>query len=260
MSEATRAPAPPPTAASATPYDAAFYAQQADESLRSARAVVPLVLDLVRPASVLDVGCGVGTWLRAFAENGVTDFLGLDGDYVNRADLRIPAERFRAADLTAPPDLGRRFDLAACLEVAEHLPETAAPGLVGLLTTAAPVVLFSAAAPGQGGTNHINERWPAFWRGLFAARGFVRLDPFRPRIWRDRRVNWWYQQNLFLYAREAELASRPALGEEHELVKEFPFELVHEQVLGPLTQPPTLGATVRGLPGAAWRAVRRRLG
>jgi hypothetical protein len=176
---------------------------------------------------------------------------------VNRADLRIPAEKFRAADLTAPPDLGRRFDLAVCLEVAEHLPASASPKLIAFLTTAAPVVLFSAAPPKQGGTNHINERWPAFWRELFAARGFVRLDPFRPRVWRDRRVNWWYQQNLFLYVREADLADRPALRAEYELAKEFPFELVHEQVFGPLIAPPALGATVRALPGAAWRAVRR---
>jgi SAM-dependent methyltransferase len=254
VSEATRTP---PAGAGATPYGAAFYAQQADESLRSARVVVPLVLDLVGPGSVLDVGCGVGTWLCAFAESGVTDFLGLDGDYVNRADLRIPPERFRAADLTGPPDVGRPFDLAVCVEVAEHLPERASAGLVALLTGSAPVVLFSAAPPNQRGTKHINERWPAFWRELFAARGFVRLDPLRPRIWRDRRVNWWYQQNLFLYVREAELGARPLLRAEYELAKEFPFELLHEQVFGQLIQPPALGATVRALPGAAWRAVRR---
>src|SRR5204862_3532668 len=144
-------------------------------SLRSARAVVPLVMELVRPASVLDVGCGLGTWLAAFAEAGVADFLGMDGDYVDRAKLKIPAERFRAADLTNPPSPGRTFDLAVCLEVAEHLPEKASPRLVELLATAAPVVLFSAALPGQGGTRHINEQWPAFWQRLFAARGFVRL-------------------------------------------------------------------------------------
>src|SRR5436190_19968909 len=108
-------------AATSTPtaYDATFYAEQADGSLRSARAVVPLVMELVRPASVLDVGCGLGTWLAAFAEAGVADFLGMDGDYVDRAKLKIPAERFRAADLTNPPSPGRTFDLAVCLEVAE---------------------------------------------------------------------------------------------------------------------------------------------
>jgi len=245
------------SATAATPYDDAFYAEQADGSLRSARVIVPLVMELVKPASVLDVGCGLGTWLAAFAECGVADFLGMDGDYVDRAKLKIPADRFRPANLANPPHPGRAFDLAVCLEVAEHLPEKASPKLVGLLTAAAPVVLFSAAIPGQGGTEHTNEQWPAFWRRLFAARGFVRLDPIRPRVWRDRRVVWWYQQNVYLFVRERLLADRPALREEHELAKAFPLELVNEFALSRAAGAATLGGMVRGLPAAAWRAVKR---
>jgi SAM-dependent methyltransferase len=245
--------------AEATPYDAAFYADQADGSLRSARVVVPIVMDLVRPTSVLDVGCGLGTWLAAFAEVGVSDFLGVDGDYVDRAKLKIPADRFRPVNLTDPPALGRTFDLAACLEVAEHLPAPAAPRLVKLLTEAAPAVLFSAAIPGQGGTDHINEQWPSFWRELFTANGFVRLDPIRPRVLRDRRVEWWYQQNAFLFVRQALLAERPALHEEYTLAGEFPFEVVREGALAPLTRSRTLRELLGALPGTAWRALRRRM-
>lgn len=171
----------------ASPYGPSFYAGQSDGSLRSARAIAPIVTDLVKPRSVLDVGCGVGTWLAAFAELGVTDYLGVDGDYVDRTALRIPSERFVSMDLASPVSLGRRFDLAVCLEVAEHLPLSAAAGLVGFLTEAAPVVLFSAAVPGQGGTCHVNERWPPFWRLLFERRGYSRLDPIRPRVWRNER-------------------------------------------------------------------------
>ncbi|MFM8271680.1 MAG: class I SAM-dependent methyltransferase [Gemmata sp.] len=248
-----------PVAPPATPYDDAFYASQADGSLRSARAVAPLVMGLVAPASVLDVGCGLGTWLAAFAELGVTDILGIDGDYVDRTKLKIPADRFRPVNLNAPPPLGRAFDLAVCLEVAEHLPEAAAPGLVQLLTGSAPAVLFSAAVPGQQGTDHINEQWPAFWRELFKARGFVRLDPIRPRVLRDRRVESWYQQNTFLFVRETELAARPAWREEHRLATEFPFQIVREEAFAELTRPDTLRGVLGRLPGAAWGAVRRRL-
>ena len=78
----------------ATPYDKKFYDDQADGSLRSAQAIVPLVIDLSEPRSVVDFGCGIGTWLQAFVECGVDDYLGLDGDYVDRSQLRIPADRF----------------------------------------------------------------------------------------------------------------------------------------------------------------------
>ncbi len=245
------------SAATPSPYNAGFYADQADGSLRSARVVVPIVMELVKPASVLDVGCGLGTWLAAFAEHGVSDYLGMDGDYVVRENLKIPVERFRAADLTHPPNPGRTFDLAVCLEVAEHLPEKASQGLVQLLTTAAPVVLFSAAIPGQDGTSHINEQWPEFWQQHFAANGYVRLDPLRPRIWRDRRVEWWYQQNVYLYVRESVLPQRPVLQEEYELAKSFPFELIEVNALGRLVRGATFGGKLLGLPGAAWRSLRR---
>lgn len=248
-----QAPAP-------TPYDVAFHVGHAPGSLSSARVVAPLVVDLVRPASVLDVGCGLGTWLAAFADAGVTDVLGLDGDYVPRAELQIPADRFRPADLATVPDPGRRFDLAVCLEVAEHLPGAVSERLVAMLTAAAPVVLFSAALPGQGGTGHINEQWPPYWRALFAARGFVRLDPIRPRVWRDSRVEWWYRQNVYLYVREELLNERPEFRAEYELARACPLELVHENVVrGSLNHELTLRQLVTGFPGVIAKKVKRSL-
>ena len=197
---------------SAAPYDKKFYDDHADGSLRSAQAIVPLVIELAEPRSVVDFGCGIGTWLQAFVECGVDDYLGLDGDYVDRSQLRIPADRFRPMDLTCPAPLGRRFDLAVCLEVGEHLPSTVAPGLVQALTEAAPMVLFSAALPGQGGTNHTNEQWSWYWEELFAEQSFVRLDPVRRRVWRNPDVEWWYQQNTYLYAHRAALGEHPKLA------------------------------------------------
>src|SRR5215204_3564872 len=117
-----------------TPYDAAFYDGHADGSLRSARAVLPVVRDLVQPRSVLDVGCGIGAWLKAWEELGVADVFGIDGDYVDRSKLLIAADKFRPTDLASPAPLGRTFDLASCLEVGEHLPARSAAGLVKLLT------------------------------------------------------------------------------------------------------------------------------
>ena len=59
--------------------------------------------------------------------------------------------------------MGRRFDLALCLDVTEHLPRECADPLVTLLTSLAPVVAFSAAIPVQDSYNHVNCQWPAYW-------------------------------------------------------------------------------------------------
>ncbi len=186
----------------ATPYDEKFYGDILDGALRSARAVVPLVLDLIPAKSVVDFGCGQGAWLKAFLEGGVETVLGLDGDYVDRDKLLIAGGQFRAADLQRSLRLDRQFDLALCLEVAEHLPARSAPVLVESLAAAAPVVLFSAALPKQEGTSHINEQWPAYWEGLFSRQGMRKYDVIRPLIWHDRSIEWWYRQNIYVYSTE----------------------------------------------------------
>src|SRR5215469_304150 len=164
-------------------YDRRFYDVQSVGSRRSAGAVVPLVMRLLAPVSVCDVGCGIGTWLSVFQEHGVRSILGIDGAHVALEMLQIPPDDFRTSDLALPLELDRRFDLAISLEVAEHLPEASAAGFVKSLTAIAPVVLFSAAVPGQGGTGHINEQWQDYWADLFAREGFVPVDAIRPAIW-----------------------------------------------------------------------------
>lgn len=169
---------------------------------KAAEIVVPLIQELFRVKSVLDVGCGTGTWLRIFNEYGITDFLGLDGSYVNHNQLVISPSHFKEADLTKPFDLQRKFDLVICLEVAEHLPETSADDLVASLCKHGERIIFSAAIPGQGGQNHINEQWTSYWYLKFLQYGFVRYDTLRPKIWNNENVDVWYRQNMFVFVKE----------------------------------------------------------
>ena len=129
------------------PYTTSFYEENREGSRRSAEAVVPLVMQFVRPQSVIDIGCGVGTWLSVFKEHGVGDFYGVDGSWVDRSALEIPTERFLEEDLTGPFRLDRSFDLVVSLEVAEHIAPRYADAFVDSLSGLGDLILFSAAVP-----------------------------------------------------------------------------------------------------------------
>jgi SAM-dependent methyltransferase len=209
------------------PYSKAFFTGLASGSRPSAEAIVPLILDFVDARSVVDVGCGVGTWLSVFRDHGVGDVLGVDGDYVPRAQLEIPSEQFHAADLSEPLSVGRRFDLAVSLEVAEHLPPASSEQFVATLVGLSDLVLFSAAIPRQRGSEHVNERWQSWWAERFAGHGFVPIDCVRRRIWSNPSVEWWYAQNVILYASRDQLAARPRLQREYELMGTGQLSIVH---------------------------------
>lgn len=179
---------------------------------RSAEIVVPIVAELCRPDSVVDIGCGNGAWLAEFGRLGVKTLLGVDGDYVDRGSLRVDPHQFVAHDLSTPFACDRRFDLALSLEVAEHLAGDFADVFVKQLTELAPVVLFSAALPFQGGVGHVNEQWPGYWAERFAGLGYLPADCVRPRIWADPDVDFWYAQNALLYVDAERAEADPVLG------------------------------------------------
>jgi SAM-dependent methyltransferase len=233
------------------PYGEAFFADQAEGSLRSARVIAPLVVDLVHPTSIVDVGCGIGTWLSAFRESGVRQVQGFDGAYVDRTKLLIPAESFTAVDLRTPEALTGTYDLALCLEVAEHLPTAVSGRLVAALTGLAPVVLFSAAIPAQEGTAHLNEQWPAFWIAHFERLGFRAVDALRPVIRDDARVDWWYRQNILLFANDAALVASSRLAAAARAHPSGALEWVHAEVLHRYDN-------TRWVAGVLWRRVLRK--
>lgn len=210
-----------------TAYDRKFFEERRAGSRASARALLPIVLELVRAESVLDIGCGTGTWLAVMKELGLSKVHGVDGDYVDRDLLEVEPHEFEARDLGEPLDLGRRFDLVMSMEVAEHLPDTAADIFIESLTRHGPVILFSAAIPKQGGTNHINEQWPDYWAERFKGHGYSCIDCIRPRVWNDQRILWWYAQNAMIFAAPWAIERWPALARAAERHGGDPLSLVH---------------------------------
>ena len=214
-------------------YDWAFYEKIAESARRSAHEVVPIILDYISPRSVIDVGCGTGTWLSVFSSKGVTDFLGVDAESVPMGLLEIPVSRYVTFDLSIPFSYARRFDLVVSLEVAEHLPSQIAHSFVESLVRLGPAVLFSAAIPGQGGTCHINEQWPTYWSELFARHSYVPVDFLRRKVWCNPQVSWWYSQNMILFCAREYLNQNRALMEEFKSSGQ-PLPLVHPRKLAEL--------------------------
>src|SRR5215813_10398939 len=192
-------------------YNSSYFEELSSGSASSAAQILPEVVRLISPKSAVDLGSGTGEWLGELRKLGVTDVMGVDGDWVDRAALKIPTDQFKPFDLRKKLVMNRTFDLAISVETAEHLPPERGEGFVADLVALAPVVLFSAAFPGQGGRDHINEQWQDYWARLFAKHDYVALDFLRLKFWNDSRIELWYRQNIILYVRRDRVEADPKL-------------------------------------------------
>lgn len=210
-------------------YPAEWHRIYGEKTGESARRILPPLLERFHASSIVEIGCGNAHWSKAAMDSGIGDVLAVDGSWNDHSALLIDPANFREADLSQPLALGRRFDLAICLEVAEHVPESSAAALVRSICDAADVVLFGAAIPLQGGHGHINEQWPSYWRGLFGANGYEAFDLVRPVHWTDRAIHYWYRQNCFVYVnRMNDLATNRA-SPEASAGKPLLFDAVHPE-------------------------------
>lgn len=192
-------------------YNDAFYQLINRGSSASARELIPRLLEVAPIAveSVLDVGCGAGAWLSVW-KSFDAKVIGLDGDYVTPEQLLIDPEEFISTDLRSTFSLDRKFSLVQSLEVAEHLPDSVATEFVKSLCRHSDLVLFSAATPGQGGENHINEQPYSYWRDLFQDQGYAMYDPVRHQLVGNTAVKAWYRYNTFVYLKSGSAAELEA--------------------------------------------------
>lgn len=134
-----------------------------------AAALGELLARVLSPGSVIDVGCGPGLYLLPFAAHGARIY-GIDG--ASKAGGVLLPSQFELVDLRNPWVPHAKFDLALCIEVAEHLRPEHAPTLVATLARCADSIFFTAARPGQGGEGHHNEQPQSYWLDLFSQYGF----------------------------------------------------------------------------------------
>lgn len=184
-------------------FDASHYNALRSGCQESAITIASLMHEAFGPLSMVDVGGGEGWFASEFAKLGCIAKVFDSGV----PEIRASGVEFVDCDLERDVVTGD-YALAVCLEVVEHLTPDAGGALVASLVDLAPVVVFSAAAPGQGGMFHLNEQWPRYWADLFSSHGYVATEDFRWKIWEDETVEPWYRQNLLVFARQEELEVR----------------------------------------------------
>lgn len=205
-------------------YDQEFYKKNKVGSLNSAKIIVPIILKNMKIKSVVDIGCGTGTWLSEFIKHDVNNVLGIDGNWVDEKMLLIPKDKFHSKDLNQKFNLERKYDLAISLEVAEHIKKENSDIFIDNLCKLSDVILFSAAIPNQFGEGHINCNWQEYWIEKFEKRGYKTIDIIRNKVWNNEKVEYWYKQNTFLFAKNYEF-------KEELYEKSIPNNIVHPILL-----------------------------
>ncbi len=155
------------------------------------------------PFNVIDVGCGPGVYLAPFYMMDCGVF-GIDACSVGGECLQ--PHQFERVDLRFPYTPKERYDLAICLEVAEHLHAKWAERLVDTLSLCSDTILLTAATPGQGGTNHYNERPHSYWLAMFWDRHQYTLHPLQTELREfvatlPAECSPWIKKNIFLLQR-----------------------------------------------------------
>jgi SAM-dependent methyltransferase len=213
------------------PYARSTYLDRHRRTAHSANAILSILLErLTGIHSAVDVGCGVGTWLSVLLEKGISDVLGVDGDWVEPDLLVIPKNCFQQIELDKEDVcLPHKYDLAISLEVGEHLPPERAKHFVRSLTELSDCVLFSAAIPFQRGKGHVNEQWPSYWINLFGDFGYTAHDFIRPMIWYDAQIPFWYRQNILVFAAPSKFQKNRE-AEELTKAKTMPLDMAHPEL------------------------------
>lgn len=209
-------------------------------NLTSAEQIVPYLLQYVNPKNVIDFGCAVGVWLLQFKKRGIKVH-GIDGEWVRKYKKYISEDDIQYFDFESDNKLlfEEKYDLALCLEMAEHISSKKADKLIDTLTQSSDVIYFSAATPNSGGQHHVNEQWQSFWKKKFMRRGFVLIDCIRPHVWHNKQVCYFYAQESFIYVKEDKLEKYPLLKKIYEEQHNCIIDIVHPELFSNQIAKPT---------------------
>ena len=193
-------------------YNDLFYGKNSFENSRltSAKEILAVYFNIFDAKKIIDVGCGRGAWLEATRIHNADHLVGIDGNW---NDKKLSKEiEFMPLDLNnfskefvVEKKLKDSFDLCISTETLEHIENKNSKKFIEGLCSLSDNILFSAAFNNQGGINHINENLHSNWAKIFIENKFHPFDIFRPNVWDNEKISYWYRQNTFLYVKEDSL-------------------------------------------------------
>jgi len=154
-------------------YDKKFFIEHLnDEWLTENELITELIYDKFKPKSVVDFGCGSGSYLYFFSKLGVNKLKGFEGSQ-KAIDLALIEKKYiDKCDITKKIELGETYDICICFEVAEHLHEGCVGVFLDNLCSSSATILFTAAPPDQGGRHHVNLKPMQYWIQKFGERHY----------------------------------------------------------------------------------------
>lgn len=184
-------------------YDKRYYDEMIEAPARAAADIMARSLyEWQHPKTVVDIGCGTGALLAALRDLGC-EVCGLEYSDAGLDYCRargIPAKKF---NIEKDAFQSRGADLVVSFEVAEHLAPRYADRYVKLLCSMSAHIAMSAATPGQGGTDHINEQPHSYWIEKFEATGHSFDADVSRKLsteWKQPGVAPWYSDNVMVFS------------------------------------------------------------
>jgi 2-polyprenyl-3-methyl-5-hydroxy-6-metoxy-1,4-benzoquinol methylase len=115
-------------------YTEKFFQRNMRRTEQAVKVFSNFIMDYIGPNSVIDVGCGQGQYLAELKRLGARKIAGIDGSWIDQTQLLIPRDKFYQRDLRHKIEwVEGPFDLAICLETAEHIEKEYADTLIGSL-------------------------------------------------------------------------------------------------------------------------------
>lgn len=145
--------------------------------------------------TIVDLGCGMGDYVRHFREEGLSAD-GFDGNpYTPTLSRGICSVR----DIAEPFVFETPYDWVMSLEVGEHLPKKFETIFINNLhANNRKGIILSWAVIGQGGHGHVNERNNDYIKGRMASLGYVN-DDVAERSLRAAATLRWFRNTVMVF-------------------------------------------------------------